>query len=128
VKRIPVKGFVRHSMDKDGKHAHKLYITSWDGRIVYHVHGFGGVTSYDAGHRHEYAAVTEPAPTGVPHVHAYNTVTSFDDGHTHFISGVTGPAIEVPGGGHVHAFEGYTTVNGRTPHTHRYRGVTGNEA
>ncbi|KIL40951.1 hypothetical protein SD70_09955 [Gordoniibacillus kamchatkensis] len=126
VKRIPVKGFVVSSPDGESNHSHKLYITSWDGRPV-HVHPFAGTTSFDVGHDHQYAGMTEPAPSGVPHVHAYYAHTSFDDGHSHIIKGTTGPAIDLPGGGHVHHFEGYTTVNGRTPHTHMYRGTTGSE-
>ena len=126
-KKIPVKGIIYHTKGSGNEHSHGLYITSWDGRPVSHVHPFSGVTSYDVGHAHEYAGVTEPAPSGVPHVHRYHTVTSFNDGHTHTICGVTGPAIDLPGGGHIHAFEGFTTVNGKTPHTHFYRGTTGNE-
>jgi hypothetical protein len=71
--------------------------------------------------------MTAPAPTGVQHVHGYYTVTTLDDGHTHVIHGTTGPSVPIPGGGHVHYFEGYTTVNGRHPHAHLYRGTTGGE-
>lgn len=71
--------------------------------------------------------MTEPAPSGVQHVHGYFAVTSFDDGHSHTIRGTTGPSIPLPCGGHYHYFEGYTTVNGSMPHTHRYGGNTGNE-
>ncbi|WP_019533980.1 YmaF family protein [Paenibacillus ginsengihumi] len=127
MQKIPVAGFVFHSSDGDNAHSHRLYLTSWDGRPIYHVHPFSGVTSYDAGHTHQYVGTTEPAPSGVPHVHRYHTVTSFNHGHTHTIHGVTGPAIDVPGGGHIHYFEGFTTVNGMPPHTHRYKGATGNE-
>ncbi len=123
---IPVTGFVLHSDDSDGQHSHKLYITSWDGRPV-HVHAFGGVTSFDVGHSHHYSGLTAPAPSGVPHVHEYQAETTFNDGHTHLIRGTTGGAIPIPGGGHIHYFEGHTTVNGRTPHSHRYQGQTGNE-
>ncbi len=115
--KIHVKGFVLHSQNSDNEHTHRVYITSWDGRPVYHVHQFGGVTSYDDGHVHEYAGVTEAAPTGVPHVHRYHTATSVNHGHTHVIQGVTGPAIDLPEGGHIHYFEGFTTVNGMRPHT-----------
>lgn len=124
---IPVMGFVVHSGGEDDpNHAHRLYITSWDGRPV-HVHPFSGTTSYDVGHRHHYAGMTEPAPSGVQHVHGYYAVTSFDAGHSHIIRGTTGPAIPLSGGGHYHYFEGRTTVNGSTPHTHSYGGNTGNE-
>lgn len=123
---IPVTGFVVHHGGDDPLHSHSLYITSWDGRPV-HVHSFSGVTSFDVGHRHRYAGTTEPAPSGVPHVHEYHTVTSFDDGHHHIIRGVTGPAVPLAGGGHIHYFEGSTTVNGSIPHTHMYSGRTGNE-
>jgi hypothetical protein len=123
---IPITGFVHHSDDGDSEHSHKLYITSWDGRPV-HVHPFAGITSFDVGHSHQYAGVTEPAPSGVQHVHGYYAVTSFDDGHTHVIRGTTGPAIPLPGGGHVHYFEGYTTVSGVQPHAHMYSGQTSNE-
>jgi len=123
---IPVTGWMFHADEGSGEHSHRLYITSWHGRPV-HVHPFSGVTSVDAGHHHRYAGITESAPSGVQHVHYYIAETSFDDGHTHQIRGTTGPAIPLPGGGHVHHFEGYTTINGRTPHAHHYRGTTGSE-
>lgn len=128
MKKIPVTGYLLHTSNKEDEHSHKIYITSWDGRPIYHVHEFGGVTSFDDGHVHEYAGVTEPAPTGVPHNHRYYTNTTINNEHTHTIEGVTGPAIEVMGGGHIHYFEGFTTVNGRNPHRHHYRGTTGNES
>lgn len=122
---IPVSGFVYE--DDDGlNHSHKLFITHWNGRRV-HVHSFSGTTSFDDGHKHQYAGMTNPAPTGVDHVHGYYTVTSLDNGHTHVIQGTTGPSIPLPGGGHYHYFEGYTTVNGIHPHSHMYSGNTGNE-
>lgn len=123
---IPITGIVVHNGDSESQHSHRLYITSWDGKPV-HVHPFSGVTSFDVGHRHSYAGVTEPAPSGVNHVHGYHTATSFDDGHMHVIRGTTGPAVPLPGGGHYHYFEGFTTVSGRIPHTHVYSGTTGNE-
>ncbi|MNW45596.1 YmaF family protein [compost metagenome] len=123
---IPITGFVHCSDDSDGQHSHKLYITSWNGRPV-HVHSFSGVTSFDVGHAHKYAGVTEPAPTGVPHVHVYHTQTTFNDGHIHLIRGTTGNAIPLPNGGHFHYFEGVTSINGAIPHTHSYQGKTGNE-
>lgn len=123
---IPLTGLMVEHHDPDSHHSHKLYITSWDGRPV-HTHPFSGVTSFDYGHHHEYASMTEPAASGVQHVHGYYTVTSFSAGHTHVIRGVTGPAIPLTGGGHYHYFEGFTSVNGSTPHAHRYKGSTGNE-
>jgi hypothetical protein len=120
---IRVSGYLIHSNDSDSYHSHNLYITTWDGRPV-HVHQFSGVTSYDAGHRHQYVGMTEPAPSGVPHTHRYFTFTSFNDGHRHEIRGVTGPAIPLPGGGHYHEFSGVTTTSGRIPHLHRYSGKT----
>ncbi|WP_375526468.1 YmaF family protein [Paenibacillus terreus] len=103
-------------------------ITSWDGRPVnMHVHPMAGKTSFDVGHYHQYAGTTEPAPTGIPHVHHYNIETTFNDQHVHLLKGTTGPAVPLPSGGHYHYFEGYTTVNGRIPHTHSYQGRTGNE-
>jgi hypothetical protein len=123
---IPIKGLVICSDDSDGQHSHKLYITSFDGRPV-HVHSFAGITSFDIGHNHEYAGITAPAPSGVPHVHEYHTETTFNDGHTHFIRGTTGDAIPIPGGGHYHFFEGFTTINGSHPHAHAYQGRTGDE-
>ncbi|SDG54466.1 YmaF family protein [Fontibacillus panacisegetis] len=123
---IPITGFVHCSDDSDGQHSHKLYITSWNGRPV-HVHSFSGVTSFDVGHAHKYAGVTEPAPTGVPHVHVYHTETTFNDGHIHLIRGTTGNAIPLPGGGHFHYFQGVTSINGAIPHAHSYQGKTGNE-
>ncbi|CAM3809426.1 YmaF family protein [Alicyclobacillus pomorum] len=123
-----VFGIVYESPDaeENGTHAHELYLMTWDGRQL-HTHGFSGVTSLDVGHRHSYAGVSMPAPSGVPHTHAYSTITSLNDGHTHRISGRTGPAIPLPGGGHYHFFEGVTTVDGRIPHSHSYSGRTGNE-
>jgi hypothetical protein len=123
---IPIKGFMVNSTDENSKHSHKLFITSWDGRPV-HEHPFEGITSFDVGHDHHYTGVTEPAASGEQHVHGYHSVTSFNDGHTHAIRGTTGPAIPLANGGHIHAFEGYTTISGRTPHTHAYRGTTGDE-
>jgi len=124
---VPITGFVVHSNDEGNEHSHKLFITSWDNRPV-HVHPFSGVTSFDVGHNHHYAGMTEAAPSGVPHVHNYYAETSFDAGHTHIIRGTTGPAIPIPGGGgHYHEFRGYTTVSGSTPHSHRYSGNTGRE-
>ncbi|RAV23359.1 YmaF family protein [Paenibacillus contaminans] len=124
--KIPVTGFVLESGDEDGHHSHQLFITSWNGKPV-HVHAFSGVTSVNDGHSHDYSSWTAPAPTGVPHVHGYRAVTSMDQGHTHLIQGTTGPVIALPGGGHYHMFEGYTTINGRNPHSHAYRGQTSNE-
>jgi len=122
---IPITGFIV-SNDKESEHSHRLYITSWDGRPV-HVHSFSGVTSFDQGHNHHYAGMTEPAPSGRQHVHHYYAKTSFDDEHIHYIRGTTGPSIALPNGGHYHYFEGQTTMNGRYPHSHMYRGNTGNE-
>ncbi|MGM0878546.1 MAG: YmaF family protein [Bacillota bacterium] len=90
-------------------HSHHLYITSWNGRPV---------------SVHRYSGTTEPAPNGVQHTHKYLTFTSFNDGHKHQIRGVTGLAISLPGGGYYHKFNGATTVNGTTPHRHRYSGRT----
>ncbi|GAA0378123.1 YmaF family protein [Bacillus horti] len=127
VEERPVYGIVVSSGEqKDGEHTHDMYLISWDGRQV-HVHNFKGVTSFDVGHRHRYVGTTAPAPSGVQHTHAYQTTTSYDDGHTHVITGRTGPAVPLSGGGHFHYFEGVTTVNGRTPHTHRYSGRTSDE-
>ncbi|WP_426452755.1 YmaF family protein [Paenibacillus sp. S-38] len=123
---IPIEGVVICSDDFGGQHSHILYITSWAGRPV-HVHSFAGITSFDVGHSHEYAGVTAPAPSGVPHVHEYHTETTFNDGHTHFIRGKTGEAIPLPGGGHYHYFQGFTTMNGTHPHAHAYQGRTGGE-
>ncbi|AJS57976.1 YmaF family protein [Paenibacillus sp. IHBB 10380] len=124
--KIPITGFVVHSDDSDFEHSHQLFITSWDGRSV-HVHPFAGDTSFDVGHYHHYAGVTEPAPSGIQHVHNYCAKTSFNDQHTHIIRGTTGPAIQLTGGGHYHPFKGYTTVNGKIPHAHRYSGNTEDE-
>jgi hypothetical protein len=123
MKKIPVSGFIYESEDVDSgsEHSHALYLTHWDGRPV-HVHNFGGVTSFDVGYRHRYEGTTEPAPSGVPHTHRYRTITTFDDRHRHEIRGVTGSAILVPGGGHIHQFEGETSVD--PPHEHSYSGRT----
>jgi hypothetical protein len=124
---IPVTGIVVCSAGADGRHSHKLYLTSWDGRPLPHTHAFGGVTSVSDGHAHQYAGITAPAATGVPHVHEFYAETSFNDGHTHIIRGTTGRDVPLPGGGHIHYFEGYTSVNGRHPHAHAYHGHTGGE-
>ena len=123
---IPITGYIVHSEDGDVEHTHKLYITSWNGKPL-HVHQFAGTTSFNVGHSHDYAGTTAPALSGVPHTHDYFATTTFDAGHSHIIKGTTGPAIPIPGGGHIHRFEGITTVNGSTPHTHSYKGQTGNE-
>ncbi|MBB3132145.1 hypothetical protein FHS19_006872 [Paenibacillus rhizosphaerae] len=128
---IPITGLIIHSNSgsgSDSEHDHMLFITSWDGRPVkMHVHPFSGETSFDVGHFHRYAGKTEPAPSGIQHVHNYYVETTVDDQHAHLIRGTTGPAIPLPSGGHYHYFEGFTTVNGRIPHSHRYSGKTGNE-
>lgn len=127
MKEQKVIGFVYDPEPVNGEtHSHEIFLMTWDGRQL-HTHSFSGVTSYDVGHRHSYVGVTAPAPSGVPHTHAYSTVTSFNDGHEHFIRGRTGPAIPLSTGGHIHYFEGTTTINGRTPHSHSYSGKTGNE-
>lgn len=123
---IPVSGFMYHSGDDDADHAHKLFITSWNGRPV-HVHQFAGATSFNVGHLHHYAGMTDPAPSGVQHTHSYAAETTFDAGHAHRLRGVTGPSVPVPGGGHIHYFHGMTTVDGSIPHSHSYEGQTGNE-
>ncbi len=125
MKKIPVAGFVYEygGSDSESEHSHALYLTHWEGRPV-HVHEFGGVTSFDVGHRHGYEGTTEPAPSGVQHSHRFYTITTLDDGHRHEIIGVTGPAIPVQGGGHIHEFEGETTVDGMPPHEHSYSGRT----
>lgn len=123
---IRVLGFLYESTDDTSNHelhSHQLYITSWDGKPL-HSHKISGVTSFDAGHNHKYAGMTEPAPSGVPHKHKYFTITSFDNGHRHKIKGVTGPAIPLPGGGHYHKFSGVTSRDGDPPHTHKYFGKT----
>lgn len=122
---IAVTGFIVESSDinQSGEHSHILYLTTWNGRPA-HRHHFAGVTSFNGGHEHRYAGMTEPAPTGVSHTHPYMTVTSMDDGHRHEIRGVTGPAIPLPEGGHYHQFRGVTTVNGIYPHSHSYSGNT----
>ncbi|MFD1175904.1 YmaF family protein [Paenibacillus puldeungensis] len=126
---IPITGLLYHSMDSGSEHAHSLLITSWDGRPVsVHVHAISGDTSYDVGHYHRYSGFTDPAPSGVPHIHYYNVETSFNDQHIHYVRGQTGPAIPIPGGGgHYHEFEGFTTINGKIPHSHRYKGNTGRD-
>src|SRR5690348_9018598 len=122
-----VFGIVYESSESENStHSHEIFLMTWDGRIL-HSHGFSGVTSFNVGHRHNYAGVTNSAPSGAPHTHAYSTMTSLNDGHTHRISGRTGLAIPLPGGGHYHYFEGVTTIDGRTPHSHTYSGRTGDE-
>ncbi|SFT09266.1 YmaF family protein [Paenibacillus sp. BC26] len=124
--KIPISGFIFDSGEDDSLHAHKLFITSWDGnpRQV-HIHSLSGMTTVNDGHSHQYVNWTAPSPTGVPHVHSYNTVTFVSQGHTHTLQGTTGPAVPLPNGGHYHQFEGFTTVDGRNPHSHGYNGQTG---
>ena len=121
---IPVYGFVIHEDgDSNGAHRHEMYLMTSDGRVL-HVHEFSGFTSHDVGHHHQYAGTTNPAPNTPNHAHDYETYISFDDGHRHLIRGRTGPAIPLSTGGHIHFFEGITTVNGAIPHYHRYSGRT----
>lgn len=120
---VPVTGFMYHSDGDNPFHSHNLYITTWDSKPV-HIHHFRGDTSFDVGHKHRYAGTTEPAPSGVQHSHRYFTFTTFDAGHKHVIKGVTGPAVPLLGGGHYHEFSGITTVDGVTPHRHKYSGRT----
>lgn len=124
--RIQITGLLIESNGPGPQHSHNFYILTWDSRTV-HTHAFSGYTSIDDGHSHYYSGKTEPAPTGVPHVHQYYTVTTVNDGHDHTIRGTTGPAISMTNGGHYHYFEGYTTINGTQPHSHKYRAQTGNE-
>lgn len=122
--QIPVSGFMYHSDDPDPMHSHKLFVTIWDGKPVpTHLHEFRGVTSFDVGHNHNYAGITEPAPSGIQHTHYYFTFTTVDNRHRHEIHGITGPAIPLPEGGHYHEFSGVTTVDGTPPHSHRYSGA-----
>jgi hypothetical protein len=87
---------------------------------VLHSHHFSGNTSYDVGHSHEVSGRTRLARDTAHHVHSYYSTTSYNEGHIHHVKGVTGPAI-YRGKGHYHNLSGVTTVNGRTPHSHRYR-------
>ncbi len=123
-----VYGLIYEQSDSEdtGAHTHEMLLMTWDGRVL-HTHGFSGITSQDIGHRHSYSGITDPAPNGVQHTHSYSTTTSFNDGHVHHLRGTTGPAIPIHSGLHIHYFEGVTTVNGRTPHSHSYSGRTGNE-
>ncbi|WP_202077803.1 YmaF family protein [Caldalkalibacillus salinus] len=120
---VPVTGYLCAFTGDGDTHTHSLYVTTWDGQPV-HTHQFKGVTSFDVGHNHRYAGTTEPAPSGVQHTHRYFTFTSIDARHKHVIRGTTGPAIPLPNGGHYHEFSGMTSVNGETPHSHRYSGKT----
>ncbi|MFC0561961.1 YmaF family protein [Halalkalibacter alkalisediminis] len=120
---VPVTGFLYHSDGDDPLHSHNMFITTWDGQPI-HTHEFKGVTTFDVGHDHRYAGTTEPAPSGVQHTHRYCTFTTFDAEHKHVIRGVTGPAIFLPDGRHFHKFNGVTSVDGPTPHRHRYCGKT----
>lgn len=89
--QIPITGFIYESDDSlNGEHSHVLYVNSLDGQPV-HIHGFGGFTSFDDGHRHDYLGRTEPAPSGVPHVHHYFTITSFFHGHNTKLKELQGP-------------------------------------
>jgi hypothetical protein len=120
---VPVTGFMYDFDEGGSEHSHNLYITTWDGQPV-HTHEFKGVTSFDVGHDHCYAGITEPAPSGIQHTHRYFTFTTVDDRHKHVIRGGTGPAIFLPDGGHYHEFSGVTSVDGAIPHRHKYSGRT----
>ncbi|WP_077214921.1 YmaF family protein [Bacillus dakarensis] len=121
---VPISGYLYDSGDiGESVHSHNLRITSWDGNPV-HIHQFSGETSYDIGHSHMFAGTTEPAPGRRQHTHRYFVYTSISDGHIHQIRGVTGPAIYLPNGRHYHEFQGVTTVDGLTQHSHVYRGRT----
>lgn len=122
---VPFTGYLVHD-DGHDEHSHKLFLTSWNG-VPVHVHEFAGITSYDVGHRHDYMGTTSPSPSGPHHTHGYHVMTTYNAGHTHLIQGVTGPPIPLASGGHIHMFEGTTTMNGSIPHVHHYKGQTGNE-
>ena len=121
---LPINGYL-YKPDNTGyfMHSHHLYITSWGGNPV-HVHPFSRQTSYVLEHSHLFAGVTKPAPNGIQHTHSYFVYTSIAGDHIHEIRGVTSPAIPLPNGGHYHEFEGTTTIDGLTPHSHRYSGRT----
>lgn len=110
----------------DGFHKHHYELEFYDaGNHPPHVHHYEGITSYDAGHRHRLAGITDPAPSGVEHVHYYKGTTTFNDGHVHHFAGATGPAIPLSDGRHYHLIEGQTTVDAGPegpPHSHAYQG------
>jgi len=83
-----------------------------------------GFTSIEVEHTHYYSGKTAIAPSNVPHIHYYFIMTTIDVGHRHIICGYTGPAIYLINGGHYHEFEGDTTIDGATPHSHGYSGCT----
>lgn len=119
---IPITGYEGNNAG-GLNHSHNLYITRWNGNPS-HIHQISGRTSSDLAHYHIFVGTTDPSPNGIQHTHHYFMYTSVDDGHIHEIRGFTGPAIYLPNGEHYHEFQGVTTVNGLTPHSHSYRGVT----
>jgi hypothetical protein len=86
-----------------------------------HSHNYGGRTSFNDGHIHEYMGQTSVNPDYRNHIHYMEGETSFNDGHEHYYAISTGPAIYVDGG-HYHNYFGYTRVADR--HIHRFGGRT----
>lgn len=85
-------------------------------RNMVHVHIFNTITFVADGHQHIVAGATAPARrTGQSHIHRLRVRTSFnaedETGHWHWFDVMSGPAIYTADGGHVHAFEGATSVD-----------------
>lgn len=104
------------------KHKHDAYICHKGKRI--HFHCIKGFTSCNLRHNHGYSGRTDFSCSGVQHTHYYSIYTTFDGGHSHLIYGYTGPAVFLPNGRHYHLFQGRTSIDGQTPHSHEYHGIS----
>lgn len=99
-----------------------------DNRCMIHVHTFNTLSDVADNHQHIVMGVTGPARrVGLSHVHRIRVRTSFyveaNRGHWHWFDVMTGQAVVLPDGGHVHYFNGETTIDDR--HSHDVVGVTG---
>ncbi|MBP2653425.1 MAG: YmaF [Firmicutes bacterium] len=89
-------------------------------RSMVHVHSFNSLSFVHDDHQHIVMGVTAPARlAGGSHVHRIRVRTSYfvgASGHWHWFDVVTGPAICTMDGGHVHTYEGPTSVDNGHDH------------
>jgi hypothetical protein len=90
-------------------------------RDMVHVHTFSTITFVADGHQHIVMGTSAPARSaGQSHIHRLRVRTSFfsddDTGHWHWFDVLSGPAIYTTDGGHVHVYEGVTSVDDRHSH------------
>lgn len=81
-----------------------------------HKHYFQGTTNEILGHHHRYYGESSEAPNLPNHVHEISGCSTKDDGHRHYINVFSGFAIEVPGG-HIHSYQGFTTIDQKHCHS-----------